>query len=423
MRRSYLVLPIALALASGVATAPLMQHAWAAVEISISIAPPPLVVYEQPPLPGPGYMWSPGYWAYADDDYYWVPGTWVEPPQVGLLWTPGYWGFNDGNYVFNAGYWGPTVGFYGGVDYGFGYSGDGFHGGRWENGAFFYNTAAWNVGGVHVAHSYREALAHRETSNRVSFNGGNGGINVRATAAQERSAHERHVQATAMQTQQRDEARKDPRLHASQNHGAPPVAATGKAGDFKSHPVAATNKPEPNVGRAAETKPGTEPAERKAATPNASQPEERNAARPEAKPAEHEAAHPNAAQPEERKAATPDTAHPAERNAARPVEGRPETESRHVNPATEQHPEALRKEEKPAPRTETEHATTPSARAMHPEPRPAEQPAVAHPTARPPVHPAEAPHPATAPRPMAEPHAAAPQGEAHPAPRQEEKKP
>ena len=61
----------------------------AAQLVSITIAPPVLPVYVQPALPGPGYIWTPGYWAYGDDDYYWVPGTWVLPPTVGLLWTPG----------------------------------------------------------------------------------------------------------------------------------------------------------------------------------------------------------------------------------------------------------------------------------------------------------------------------------------------
>ena len=80
--------------------------------ISITIAPPELPVYEQPPIPAAGYMWSPGYWAYdPDDGYFWVPGTWVLPPAVDLLWTPGYWGWRDGLYVWNEGYWGPHIGF------------------------------------------------------------------------------------------------------------------------------------------------------------------------------------------------------------------------------------------------------------------------------------------------------------------------
>ena len=66
---------------------------------SIDIAPPALPVYEQPPIPAPGYIFTPGYWSWGDAGYYWVPGTWVEPPSVGLLWTPGYWGFNGGVYA------------------------------------------------------------------------------------------------------------------------------------------------------------------------------------------------------------------------------------------------------------------------------------------------------------------------------------
>src|ERR1700677_2849227 len=112
---------------------------------SITIAPPALVVYSQPICPQEGYLWTPGYWAYGDDGYYWVPGTWVEPPSVGLLWTPGYWGWNDGVYAFNAGYWGPHIGFYGGVNYGFGYGGVGFVGGRWVGGSFAYNGAVANI--------------------------------------------------------------------------------------------------------------------------------------------------------------------------------------------------------------------------------------------------------------------------------------
>src|SRR4249920_3218850 len=57
--------------------------------VSIRIAPPELPVYEQPVVPEDGYIWTPGYWAYGDEDYYWVPGTWVMAPEIGYLWTPG----------------------------------------------------------------------------------------------------------------------------------------------------------------------------------------------------------------------------------------------------------------------------------------------------------------------------------------------
>ena len=104
----------------------------AAVAVTAQEAPPPLPEYEQPPAPADGYLWTPGYWGYGGGGYYWVPGTWVQPPTVGVLWTPGYWGFAGGVYGFHAGYWGPHIGFYGGVNYGYGYVGVGFAGGRWE---------------------------------------------------------------------------------------------------------------------------------------------------------------------------------------------------------------------------------------------------------------------------------------------------
>ncbi len=93
------------------------------LSITANVAPPPLPVYTQPVIPGDGYLWTPGYWAYGDEGYYWVPGVWVRPPHFGVLWTPAYWGYGGGVYGFYAGYWGPHIGFYGGINYGFGYGG------------------------------------------------------------------------------------------------------------------------------------------------------------------------------------------------------------------------------------------------------------------------------------------------------------
>jgi len=123
------------------------QANYEAGQEAIAQAPPALPQYDQPEPPGPGYMWTPGYWAWGPTGYYWVPGAWVEPPYQGALWTPGYWGDgDDGFYFWNAGYWGPTVGFYGGINYGFGYFGSGFYGGYWNGGVFFYNSAYWHIG-------------------------------------------------------------------------------------------------------------------------------------------------------------------------------------------------------------------------------------------------------------------------------------
>jgi hypothetical protein len=202
------------------------------VVVSVGFAPPALPVYVQPICPGEGYIWTPGYWAYSEDGgYYWVPGTWVLAPEVGFLWTPPYWGFFNGAYVFHEGYWGPHVGFYGGVVYGFGYFGRGFEGGRWEGGHFFYNRTVTNVN-VTVIHNTYNTRVH-ETVNRVSYNGGNGGINARATAEEERAASERHVGAVGMQNRHVEEARANREFRASENHGKPPIAATARPAEFK----------------------------------------------------------------------------------------------------------------------------------------------------------------------------------------------
>ena len=61
-----------------------------AVGVSVNFAPPELPVYEQPICPGEGYIWTPGYWAWDDEDgdYYWVPGTWVLAPEPGFRGLP-----------------------------------------------------------------------------------------------------------------------------------------------------------------------------------------------------------------------------------------------------------------------------------------------------------------------------------------------
>src|SRR5271170_7380758 len=163
--------------------------------VSVQIAPPLLPVYVQPPMPEVGYMWTPGYWAYGTVGYYWVPGTWIQPPVVGVLWTPPYWGWVAGAYLFNAGYWGPHVGFYGGVNYGYGYGGSGYEGGRWNNGSFAYNRSVNNFGSTHVTNVYQKNVTVINNNN-VSYVGGTGGLRAEPTAEERAAASERHVAPT-----------------------------------------------------------------------------------------------------------------------------------------------------------------------------------------------------------------------------------
>ena len=185
----------------------ILSPAFAAITVSVGFAPPPLRVYAQPPVPGPGYLWMPGYWAWSGTAYYWVPGAWILPPKLGLLWTPPWWGWVGGAYVWHAGYWGPHVGFYGGINYGFGYSGHGYDGGFWNHDRFFYNRAVNNVRNARITNVYNRAVVDNRTVSRISFNGGRGGVTARPTRAEQGAAREAHMQPTLFQTHHVNDAR------------------------------------------------------------------------------------------------------------------------------------------------------------------------------------------------------------------------
>ncbi|SRR5579883_728638 len=215
------------------AAMPALSSAGLFFGVSVNIAPPPLPVYVQPACPEAGYIWVPGYWAWNDGAYYWVPGTWVLPPEVGLLWTPGWWGWDeDGDdYVWHDGYWGPHVGFYGGVDYGFGYPGEGFEGGYWRGGQFFYNRAVVHVGPT-IVNNYYHTVVYHNTYEHVSFNGGAGGVRAQPTRVQMVVDRERHFGLTPVQQRQQRMAFADHALRADYNHGRPPIAATTRPAVF-----------------------------------------------------------------------------------------------------------------------------------------------------------------------------------------------
>jgi len=259
----------------------------AQVLVSVSFGPPALPVYTQPLCPGQGYVWTPGYWAWSPAGYYWVPGTWVLPPAIGLLWTPGYWAFNSGLYYWYPGYWGPVVGYYGGIDYGFGYPGTGYYGGYWRGRHFFYNEAVNRLNTRQVHYFYRGRAVERRAVNRVSFNGGPGGTHARPTFAQEALAREHHIGATAAQREHVRFARENRQSWASVNAGRPPIAATPKPGESRSHGAVAASRagapyrsPENHVARSnAAPVPGSRPEHRPAPSPN--EVARNHAARPE----------------------------------------------------------------------------------------------------------------------------------------------
>jgi len=233
MRKSYIIRFLLIALFLLAASA--ASFAQVRIGISVGFAPPALPVYEQPICPAEGYIWTPGYWAWDDEDgdYYWVPGTWVEAPRVGYLWTPGYWGWGGSAFIFHEGYWGPRIGFYGGINYGYGYFGHGYEGGRWDHDHFYYNRTVNNVNVTEIHNTYNTTIINNNTTiNRVSYNGGNGGVNERATRQEEAAARERHLAPVGPQVHHVQEARSNRELRASVNQGKPPIAATPRPAAF-----------------------------------------------------------------------------------------------------------------------------------------------------------------------------------------------
>jgi len=222
---------VLLLLAAVMLAAPAAAPAQVSFGLSVTVSPPPLPVYVQPPCPFPGYIWIPGFWAWDPNfGYYWVPGLWAPAPFYGALWTPGYWGWSNGVFIWYDGYWGPVVGYYGGINYGYGYPGYGYDGGYWRGNAFYYNRTVNNINVTNITNYYnRTVRTVRPTG--ASFNGP-GGITVRPTPEQLAAARERRVPLTSEQERQMWAARGDPKQRATVNHGRPAVAATERPGEF-----------------------------------------------------------------------------------------------------------------------------------------------------------------------------------------------
>lgn len=344
--------------------------------------PPELPDYQQPPCPGDNYIWTPGYWYYSSNaGYYWVPGAWVVAPFAGALWTPGWWGYSNGRYAWRHGFWGRHVGYYGGINYGYGYGGYGYQGGYWRNNQFAYNREVNNVdpSRVHDVYSYR----YRAPNNtRVSYNGGSGGVRVLPRPAEMAALHEGHVAPMTSQVQLRRQASSNQQNFARVSHGRPAEAAVA-------HPLMADK--------------------------NVRAPEVRNpgpAARPEQRPGQpRNVPPPQPGHPVTNAGHAPAAPHAAEHSAAREhTAARPAGE----HPATNRQPQTSSR-----PQQEHGSARVP-ARAVGPEPaarrqgvenRPAQpapkrsaaQPRPAQPAHRPapqraepkPSHPAPRPHPQT----------------------------
>jgi hypothetical protein len=284
--------------------------------------PPVLPEYSQPPMPETGYIWTPGYWNYAAAGYYWVPGAWTAPPYEGALWTPGFWRFEGGRYGFHRGYWGRYIGFYGGVNYGFGYVGVGYQGGYWHGNEFAYNRAVNNFGSVHITNVYERTIVINRTIGvtHVSFNGGPQGIRWNPSPAEVAAYRAPHVPPMRAQLDLQVSSSTNKAQFVQVNHGRPAIF-------FAPKPLAADRgiHPAPLIRPVVVARPRVEEAPR---------PEMRPEARPEVRPEPRPEARPEA-RPEVRPAPQP---HPEPRKEVRPEPHPPQ--QHHEPPRDKEHPKS-----------------------------------------------------------------------------------
>jgi hypothetical protein len=332
--------------------------------------PPPLPEYDQPPAPDPDYLWTPGYWAWGPMGYYWVPGCWVDAPYEGALWTPGYWGFYGGFYRFHHGYWGLHIGYYGGVDYGYGYVGHGYYGGYWNRGHFFYNTTInrVDVNRIHNVYVHPVMINNVAISgrigNRVSFNGGRGGIVARPLPAETRVLQERRISPMATQVQAQHEAAGNRQQLFSQNQGRPAAAVAARSiAKDRTLPAVLPRvaAPAAQPGNRGTAGPGQQQAPGQQIRPQGGQQGRNAPATPESRPGQQ-----NGAQPQSR----PGQAQPQSQMR----QAQPQPQMRQAQPQQAQ-PQPQARQAQPQPQPQARQAQPqPQARQAQPQPAPAARP-------------------------------------------------
>ncbi|MBE7157932.1 MAG: hypothetical protein INR62_05785, partial [Rhodospirillales bacterium] len=230
-------------------------------------------------------------------------------------------------YEFHPGYWGPTVGFYGGINYGFGYGGVGYVGGGWQGDHFRYNTAVTrvNVTNIHNTYIDKTVINKQVTRERTSFNGGPKGTKAEPTEEQRQAMNAEHINPTAAQEQHRQEASQNKAQFTSADHGKPGNLASNRPAGPRPEDQPRTQVPGTHIGTPKQEPPTTHVGTPKQGPPvtHIGTPEQRpptHVGTPEQPPNTHigtpkQEAHPHADAPRDHPEGRPPQAnHPAPRH-------------------------------------------------------------------------------------------------------------
>jgi WXXGXW repeat (2 copies) len=55
--------------------------------------------------PGPGFVWTPGYWDWRSNNWFWVQGRWLRPPRRRAVWVAPEWRHEGRGWRFHRGRW------------------------------------------------------------------------------------------------------------------------------------------------------------------------------------------------------------------------------------------------------------------------------------------------------------------------------
>jgi hypothetical protein len=86
-------------------TGPVVATEPVASDVFVAQTPPTVRVETRTVAPGPGFIWTPGYWRWNGATYVWVSGTWIRPPRTTAVWVPGHWVHRPRGWVWVPGHW------------------------------------------------------------------------------------------------------------------------------------------------------------------------------------------------------------------------------------------------------------------------------------------------------------------------------
>ncbi len=82
------------------------EHAAFTFYSGVTVGPPPMRAFGPVGVaPGPGWVWTDGYYDWAGGGWVWRPGRWARPPHPGYMWRPPRYQRYDGGYRVYRGRW------------------------------------------------------------------------------------------------------------------------------------------------------------------------------------------------------------------------------------------------------------------------------------------------------------------------------